>query len=60
LRVAKIAVEEQCGRYEWNVLDWNTPSIQFYESLGARRMSEWLPMRVEGEALLKLAKKSQQ
>jgi GNAT superfamily N-acetyltransferase len=58
LKVAKIAVEEQCGRYEWNVLDWNTPSIQFYESLGARRMSEWLPMRIEGEALLHLAAKS--
>ena len=58
LKLAKIAVEEQCGRYEWNVLDWNTPSIQFYESLGARRMSEWLPMRIEGEALLQLAAKS--
>jgi len=58
LKLAKIAVEEQCGRYEWNVLDWNTPSIQFYESLGARRMNEWLPMRVEGEALLQLAAKS--
>jgi GNAT superfamily N-acetyltransferase len=58
LKLAKIAVEEQCGRYEWNVLDWNTPSIQFYESLGARRMNEWLPMRVEGKALLQLAAKS--
>lgn len=58
LHVAKIAVAESCGRYDWQVLDWNTPSIEFYESLGAKRMSEWLPMRVEGEALAELARKS--
>jgi GNAT superfamily N-acetyltransferase len=57
LHLAKIAVAENCGRYEWNVLDWNTPAIEFYEGLGAMRMSEWLPMRVEGDALLELARK---
>lgn len=58
LHVAKIAVAENCGRYDWQVLDWNTPSIEFYEGLGAKRMKEWLPMRVEGNALLELAQKS--
>jgi GNAT superfamily N-acetyltransferase len=57
LHVARIAVSEGCGRYEWNVLDWNTPSIEFYESLGAKQMKQWLPMRVEGDALLELANK---
>ncbi|HEX8926204.1 MAG TPA: GNAT family N-acetyltransferase, partial [Terriglobales bacterium] len=45
LHLAKLAVEQQCGRFEWAVLDWNKPAIHFYESLGAVRMSEWLPMR---------------
>jgi GNAT superfamily N-acetyltransferase len=58
LHLARTAVAEQCGRYEWQVLDWNTPAIEFYEALGAKRMKEWLPMRVEGNALLELAKKS--
>jgi GNAT superfamily N-acetyltransferase len=55
LEVARIAVRENCGRYSWQVLDWNKPSIEFYQSLGAKLMSEWLTMRVEGEALEKLA-----
>jgi GNAT superfamily N-acetyltransferase len=58
LHVARIAVAENCGRYEWQVLDWNAPAIEFYEALGARRMKQWLPMRVEGNALLGLAAKS--
>jgi GNAT superfamily N-acetyltransferase len=58
LHVAQVAVAQNCGRYEWLVLDWNTPAIEFYEGLGARRMNQWLPIRVEGEALLELAKKS--
>lgn len=58
LQVGRIAAEQNCGRYEWLVLDWNTPAIEFYEGLGARRMKQWLPMRVEGEALLQLAQKS--
>ena len=58
LYLARTAVAEHCGRYEWQVLDWNTPAIEFYEGLGARRMKQWLPMRVEGNALLELANKS--
>lgn len=56
--LAKIAVEENCGRFEWQVLDWNKPAIDFYKSLGAEVMSEWLTMRVSGEALAKLAEQS--
>jgi GNAT superfamily N-acetyltransferase len=59
LHLAQIAVVENCGRYEWQVLDWNTPAIEFYEGLGAKRMHEWLPMRVEGNALRELAEKSE-
>jgi GNAT superfamily N-acetyltransferase len=55
LHLAKIAVENNCGRYQWQVLDWNEPAIQFYKSLGAEMMKEWLTMRVDGEALKKLA-----
>jgi GNAT superfamily N-acetyltransferase len=55
VQLAKIAVGENCGRFQWQVLDWNQPSIEFYEALGAKRMTEWLTMRVEGEALRRLA-----
>lgn len=55
LHLAKIAVDEGCGRYQWQVLDWNTPALDFYKSLGAKVMTEWLTMRVEGEALERLA-----
>ncbi len=54
-RVAAIAVERGCGRFEWEVLDWNTPSIGFYQSLGAVPMDEWTKYRVTGEALIKLS-----
>ena len=53
--LAGLAVERDYGRFEWSVLDWNTPAIEFYESLGAKLHKEWLRMRVEGEALSKLA-----
>jgi GNAT superfamily N-acetyltransferase len=56
LHLAQIAVRENCGRFQWQVLDWNTPAIDFYKSLGARVLDEWLTMRVEGEALERLAK----
>jgi GNAT superfamily N-acetyltransferase len=56
--LAKVAVEENCGRFEWQVLDWNTPAIKFYKSLGAEVMKEWLTMRVSGDALVKLARRS--
>ena len=52
--VAKIAVDNDCGRFEWSVLDWNTPSIEFYESLGAKSQSEWIIYRTTGESLKKL------
>lgn len=55
LHLAKIAVDENCGRFQWQVLDWNTPAIDFYKSLGAQVMKEWLTMRVEGENIRKLA-----
>jgi GNAT superfamily N-acetyltransferase len=49
------AVRRGYGRMEWSVLDWNQPSIDFYEALGARRKQEWLPFRLDGEALLAVA-----
>ena len=54
-KLAQIAVERGCGRFEWWCLDWNRPSIDFYLSLGAEPMDEWTTYRVAGEKLLKLA-----
>lgn len=53
--LAKLAMERDCARLEWWVLDWNSPSIGFYQSLGARLMDEWTVMRVDGAALTRLA-----
>ena len=53
--LARIAVERDCGRIEWSVLDWNEPSINFYKSLGAMPMEEWTIYRVTGDALTSLA-----
>jgi len=53
--VAAIAVAEGCPRFEWAVLDWNTPALDFYRSLGAECLSEWRIMRVSGDALSSLA-----
>jgi GNAT superfamily N-acetyltransferase len=53
--VAAVAVREGCPRFEWAVLEWNTPAIDFYRSLGAECMGEWRIMRVSGEALPALA-----
>jgi GNAT superfamily N-acetyltransferase len=58
VRVAAIAVAEGCPRYEWSVLDWNQPSIDFYQSLGAVMKTEWKGMQVSGEALSALAAQS--
>jgi GNAT superfamily N-acetyltransferase len=55
VHLARIAVAENCGRFEWQVLDWNTPSIEFYKSLGAETMKEWLTMRLAGEGIARLA-----
>ena len=49
--LAGIARERDCGRMEWSVLDWNTPAIDFYKSLGARPMSEWTVYRLDASAL---------
>lgn len=54
-RLAAIAKERNCGRLEWAVLDWNTPSIDFYKSLGAFPQDEWTGYRLTGEALERLA-----
>ena len=53
--LAALAVERDCARLEWSVLDWNAPAIGFYKSLGARAMDEWTVMRVDGDALVQLA-----
>ena len=54
-QLARLAVERNCARLEWWVLDWNEPSIGFYKKLGARPMDEWTVMRVDGAALTALA-----
>jgi len=54
-RIAQMAVERECGRLEWAVLNWNEPSIQFYESLGAVAMKDWTVYRMTDEALTRLA-----
>ncbi len=54
--VAAVARERGCGRFEWAVLDWNTPAIRFYEGLGATLMPDWRLARVTGEALVALAR----
>ena len=52
--LAALAIERNCARLEWWVLDWNAPSIAFYQKLGARPMDEWTVMRVDGAALTQL------
>lgn len=54
-RLARIAVDSGCTRYVWQVLDWNEPSIKFYEAMGARQLKNWITCRVDGEALKRLA-----
>ena len=54
-RLAQIAVERGCGRFEWAVLDWNVEAMRFYESLGAKPIKEWVICRLTGDALLRLA-----
>ncbi|MPT20534.1 GNAT family N-acetyltransferase [Pseudomonas sediminis] len=57
--LAQLAVARGCGRFEWSVLDWNTPAIDFYESFGARPQSEWTTYRLAGQALLDFAADNQ-
>jgi len=54
--LAKLALERNCGRFEWSVLDWNEPAIQFYKSIDAEFKKEWLITRLSGQALQQLAK----
>ncbi|MGL1446878.1 GNAT family N-acetyltransferase, partial [Vibrio parahaemolyticus] len=53
--LAGIALDRDCGRFEWAVLDWNTPAIDFYRAMGAQAMDEWTVQRVTGDALVALA-----
>ena len=53
--LARIAVQRDCGRFEWSVLDWNAPAIGFYRKLGATGLDEWTVQRLEGDALHALA-----
>ena len=55
VRLAQLAVERNCGRFEWSVLDWNEPAIQFYKSMGAEILPEWRTCRVTGPSLSSLA-----
>jgi GNAT superfamily N-acetyltransferase len=57
-RVAAIAIEKGCRRLQWEVLDWNTPAIDFYSAMGAEFLDNWRNVRVSGEALNRLAESS--
>jgi GNAT superfamily N-acetyltransferase len=54
--LAQLALERQCGRFEWSVLDWNEPAINFYKGMGAELLPDWRICRVAGDALASLAK----
>lgn len=55
LYLAKLAVSKGCGRFEWCVLDWNEPAINFYQSIGAKPQDEWVIYRLSGEDLVAFA-----
>ena len=57
--IAKLAVARECARLEWWVLDWNEPAIGFYRALGAKPMDDWTVMRIDGAALVDLAKQAE-
>jgi GNAT superfamily N-acetyltransferase len=56
VELARIAVERQCGRFEWSVLDWNVNAIEFYQGMGADLLPDWRICRVTGDALTRLAR----
>jgi GNAT superfamily N-acetyltransferase len=60
LELLRIAKENDCGRFEWSVLDWNQPAIDFYESLGAQAQGEWIRYRLEEEQIARLVESSSQ
>lgn len=53
--LAQVALSNHCGRFEWSVLDWNEPAIEFYKSIGAQAQDEWVSYRLTGKALAALA-----
>lgn len=53
--LAQIAVKNDCGRFEWSVLDWNEPAIHFYESFGAKALNDWIIYRLSGQDLIEFA-----
>jgi len=53
--LAQIAIKNNCGRFEWSVLDWNQPAIDFYKSIGAKPQNEWIIYRLTGDALKEFA-----
>lgn len=53
--LAKIALSKNCGRFEWSVLDWNEPAIEFYQSIGAKPQTEWVGYRLAGKSLEEFA-----
>ncbi len=55
VHLARCAVAERCGRFQWQVLDWNVPAIGFYETLGAKALKEWVTMRVSDAGIARLA-----
>lgn len=55
IELAKIARDEKCGRFEWSVLDWNKPAIEFYRSIGAEAMDEWTVYRLEDKGINNVA-----
>ena len=57
-RLAQLALERKCGRFEWSVLDWNEPAIGFYQTMGAEILPEWRICRVTGESLDHLARRA--
>lgn len=57
-RLAQLAIERQCGRFEWSVLDWNEPAINFYKTMGAEILLDWRICRVTGETLEYLARRA--
>lgn len=57
-RLAQLAMERQCGRFEWSVLDWNEPAINFYQAMGAQILPDWRICRVTGESLEYLARRA--
>ncbi|MNL52887.1 Acetyltransferase (GNAT) family protein [compost metagenome] len=56
-RLAQIALENGCGRFEWSVLDWNEPAIKVYDAIGAEPQNEWIRYRLAGDALTAFAEK---